>query len=574
MYSKFVQRFQDIQCTLLTTEKEYNADKARRKTFRILAKCGHERTVNYYDFIRRGLFLCNDCINNRDDERVIPYSEYIRRFEELGCKIITPEEEYLAFPKQMNLFKFTFTARCGHERTSTYNVMAETKLGLCIDCTRKATSKARSIIMATPFDEMKDKFALLGAQLLTKKDKDQFRIVATCGHETTVRYNDFKDSISKACIDCARKLKGHGNLEYKKIKQRFTDAGCELLVSEGEFISNAMTTSSEFLFKASCGHERSIIFNNSKLTPNALCKDCSKEVERVKSQQKAKNEDGIASTLVIEQNAIVYLQEIIGNEIDTYICSEGCKADILVKPRSVTDDLWMPVQIKSTRGKVNNKYRFSIEGKDYRDLILLCICAIEKKMWVIDPSKVINKQVIVVTDKPGCLYYEDKVDTSNLVKLLQKRYKSLPLKNKSEHQVTNSHTINQEQYFADLRRQKLPFLPFERPHMNYLVYDFLVNGYKVQEKVISDNNRTNIKKSCGKNKKQPYTQGDNDFYWFVDKDEKTFYVVPEAILIVKGYISTDTQPGIMRFSSTGWLQDFKYSYEEKDHNRLKSLFNV
>jgi hypothetical protein len=67
--------------------------------------------------------------------------------------------------------------------------------------------------------------------------------------------------------------------------------------------------------------------------------------------------------------------------------------------------------------------------------------------------------------------------------------------------------------------------------------------------------------------------GDNDFYWLNCKDSSLFYVIPEYMLIEKGYIgNTDGKLKSFVVSNTNekifWTKDFKFDYNNLDKEKL------
>lgn len=86
----------------------------------------------------------------------------------------------------------------------------------------------------------------------------------------------------------------------------------------------------------------------------------------------------------------------------------------------------------------------------------------------------------------------------------------------------------------------------------------------------------NKKQQC-----QPYDEHDNDYYWFNHIYKRSFFVVPEQILINKGYISTDDSYGKTSFDLTlnmDWLDRYQFDYETINEtaqkNKLLKLLNI
>lgn len=103
-----------------------------------------------------------------------------------------------------------------------------------------------------------------------------------------------------------------------------------------------------------------------------------------------------------------------------------------------------------------------------------------------------------------------------------------------------------EQEFRKYRKEKLPFMNFEYDEMEGTVYDFKIGNFRVQEKVtkMGNDNRYHFcickndsdKRCSGGQKFKQYDIGDNDFYWLNCDDKKIFFVIPEKILIERGFI--------------------------------------
>jgi hypothetical protein len=77
----------------------------------------------------------------------------------------------------------------------------------------------------------------------------------------------------------------------------------------------------------------------------------------------------------------------------------------------------------------------------------------------------------------------------------------------------------------------------------------------------------------GKKKRQPYNIGDSDFYWFNCKNTMIFYVIPEYILIEKGYIgNSNGKLKSLLISNTNkktfWTKEYKFNYDNLDKDKL------
>ena len=92
-----------------------------------------------------------------------------------------------------------------------------------------------------------------------------------------------------------------------------------------------------------------------------------------------------------------------------------------------------------------------------------------------------------------------------------------------------------------------------------------------------NNGKINRKKNT-----KSYDIGDNDYYWLNADDKKLFYVLPEKILIEKGYIGYNGNKKQLKINPretthNQWIQPYKFNYtsfELVDKNRLLSILEI
>jgi hypothetical protein len=295
--------------------------------------------------------------------------------------------------------------------------------------------------------------------------------------------------------------------------------------------------------------------------------------------------DGISTTALIEYNGFNLIKELC---IDTFIIKrtrECCLADTLVKPIGNEDDVWLPMQLKVTQklGDRAKQYKFYVEQK-YKNMMILLICVDEKKIWLIDGNNEIETQTISIGQHKS-IY--DKYQITDLPKELTKWYTINDYNitfDKGNTPITPESQLEYE--YVKHRESKINFIEFTNSEIDGLVYDFKIGDLKIQEKVcqyIKDkqNWTVSIHKNNNKDIKKPYEKGDNDYYWFHINDKKKFYVVPESILIEKGYITVGKTRGKKSINiSTNymWLIDYCFDYdtinEPKNKKELLALLNL
>ena len=183
-----------------------------------------------------------------------------------------------------------------------------------------------------------------------------------------------------------------------------------------------------------------------------------------------------------ELKCINYFKGLTVDHFTTIKAYDGCKADIVVKPNDVIEDLWLGIQVKSTNKKTErSQYYFRLNTGKYDNCLMLCMCDEDKKMWLIPYEEVKGLKTIGVAQKSKYNIYE--VNEENLMEKLHYYY---TLINKYEFKTLDTPTSKpqqQEQEYCKIRESKIDFVIFTRNSMEGMVYDFMIGNKKVQEKV-------------------------------------------------------------------------------------------
>ena len=265
---------------------------------------------------------------------------------------------------------------------------------------------------------------------------------------------------------------------------------------------------------------------------------------------------------------------------------DGCKADLALKPKNCDIDEWIGIQIKSTQRKVKNNnseaYKFDL-SKDYENLIIICICLEDNNTWIFENNFVRHiKTTLTISDNSK--YNKYKTD-NNIMYILENYYNNSKIKKfkLGELDTPGSKNTQTEYEYRKIREDKITFLEFINNEMEGLVYDFKIGDKKIQEKVggyphknINTYHFTFSKMKGrieGKKIRQTYEIGDCDFYWLNCKNSSIFYVIPESILIEKGYIgNSDGKIKSITISKTNkkifWTEDYLFNYENLDKEKL------
>ena len=234
-------------------------------------------------------------------------------------------------------------------------------------------------------------------------------------------------------------------------------------------------------------------------------------------------------------------------------------------------------------------YSFHLH-KTYINCLLLFYCCEDESMWLI-PENTISDQKKVSIGYNKSKYNIYKINKESIFEKLNEYYQTTSKFTFEELDTPINIYQQREKEFRKFREEKVDFIKFEYENMEATVYDFKIGNIKIQEKVtkISDKNKcvfqlckNNGTKDGNQNQIQ-YDIGDNDFYWLNCDDKKTFFVIPETVLINRGIIGNNDGKSSMFFKITikellhksiSWLQPYMFNYEDLDKERLLTTLDL
>jgi hypothetical protein len=398
--------------------------------------------------------------------------------------------------------------------------------------------------------------------------------IATCGHTNSVSLKMFLRGNGLKCKQCALCIP-----TFQTITKAFSDKGCVLNMTEEEFNTIYDNNKSKINYIASCGHNNIVSYSNfTNLNQGINCPLCVNKntIEILKELSSGENKNCLIEQ---EYKCIKYFIDIIKSYFQVNKTFDGCKADIVLRPVNSIDDLWLGIQVKSTYKKNDRmQYHFRLNGTNYENYIILCICLEDKKMWLIPYEDVKGQKTIKISVKSKYNHYE--VTTENVHNKLLNFYTNMPKFQFDILNIPTSDTQKQERFYRKLREDKLDFIECTYPEFEGTVYDFKIADKKVQEKVgCSSKNNSNsfgfaLNKSNGKKYNCSYKIGDNDFYWLHCKNTTRFYVIPETILIEKGFIGDNCKEHLYISPTnikTKWTDEYLFNYDNIDKEDLLQL---
>ena len=368
-------------------------------------------------------------------------------------------------------------------------------------------------------------------------------------------------------------------VNFIDVKEKFKEHGCELLMTEDEFNTKTRSTTEKYEYTASCGHKHNVWFHVFKnRQTGVICPKCVILKDAINQKEKYKLNPIL--NIDLEYKQIDYLITLIGDIFDVKINGEGCISKCCIKPKNITEDLWLMIHMNSTEKPIRG-YGFHGSPK-YKDCLVMCICDSDKKMWGLNGNTIITKKISIGLKKS--IYNEFEITKKNIHEKMTHYYNTFPKYDFETIDTPISSEQQLEREYRIYRETMINCLSFIR-NERQLVYDFIVNNFKVQEKVgskIKNKKGYNftLNKHNGKKKSISYQSGDNDFYWLNLNNKKDFYIIPEHELLSRNIINTDKtasiylNPNSTKKCNNSWAKEYLFDYTKVDEEKLKKMFSI
>lgn len=508
---------------------------------KIVSKCGHETIVSPNQFNKHKIGVyCVECLDN------------ILQSENANC--INCEQQFI--PTET---KFLF---CSSSCASSISMTESRKKSLRENMLKKISAY------------LNDDGSLKSDEEIAEIKKSKKRKISTI--DIVVGDNVYTIQKKGKFVD------------FSKIKSDYEEKGCKLLTTEEEYLLMKQTKPLKamiFDIVSLCGHnEKSLYYSFTESNTCLYCKRCTLIRARETLIGQAKTDEGFGTSLMTQKLAIDIIKQKCELDFEAIKTRDGCNSDLLVRPREFQDiDCWLKLKIKST---VYGENEISFRINKLHQAVYMFVSIATQEIWLFDPENISVRTYYVTHQRE--LYKDNAITgTDDLVQKLRARY--LERKHVGTFEKLNepiSPAMKLEYKYVLLREKTISFLNFIRNNITGAVYNFKVGNLKFQESVVSKQHKKNscyinMCKNSRQKTKKPYDVGDNDFYWFNINDEtETFYVVPENALIESGHIQTESQPGEMYLSigTTEWLFRYMFNYktisDTNEKDRLVSLLGL
>jgi hypothetical protein len=373
---------------------------------------------------------------------------------------------------------------------------------------------------------------------------------------------------------------------YQIVKTCIEENECVLLTTFEEFEEMRKTVLYQYYqyvrvkLIGSCSHESSVVFTNFKLRMTGKrCITCIRN-EQKETHKKNKNANEI------EYEGIKILEEYLSVQYEVIRTKEGCLADVVIRKKGGQEDAWIPIQVKTTTHICYNMYSFNVHN-EYKNMLIMCVCITERKIWVLPYNHLNVKKKLNISIKSKYSKYLIENDSIHTY-IDQYQSEIVPMKLSDLLQPVNP-LQQREQEYCRKRESNLPFLSYQYPDIQNTCVDVIVNGKKVQEKVLGfvESKKSlhcsfsaNNCKLNGKRQFRCYQLGENDYYWIHSSIDDRFWIIPEQVLFEKGYISNNNEIKPRRMlmfklkmnESHKWLMEYEFDYTNVNKDKIVKLF--
>lgn len=220
----------------------------------ICQKC--QQTI-YVQRLRPENKYCKSCVRSFE---ISSYLEIVKHFEERGCVLLTPEEDYI----NTNT-KIEYKCKCGNLSTTTVGGF---KTGTSYGCSNCYSYVKKGTTKEEIFNEFKNKCESEGITLITTiqnfNHQEKIKYICKNNHQSETNLRNFQEGAR--CEKCSVSAK---RLDVKVISSFFEDHNCEWL--DNEYKNNKQILNYRC---KKCNSQYTVTYNNAKKPKFIPCHKC------------------------------------------------------------------------------------------------------------------------------------------------------------------------------------------------------------------------------------------------------------------------------------------------------------
>jgi hypothetical protein len=259
---------------------------------------------------------------------------------------------------------------------------------------------------------------------------------------------------------------------YEDAVNEFNNQNCKLLNTYEQYLeilSSAKKSAYKLNYIASCGHEHIVFYNSFKSRGSGIiCPSCkNKEIGNNKKEKMKNNELSKTFTSEQEHSFIVNICEQLQSQFEVKKAFDGCNIDLMFRPKNVTEDKWVGIQVKTTKVR-HLTYSFHLH-KTYTNCLLLFYCFEDDCMWLF-PENLIANQLKVSIGYSNSKYNIYRVNKETLFDTFYKYYHNTSKFNFEELDTPINIYQQREKEFRFFRESKIDFIKFDYDYMDATLY--------------------------------------------------------------------------------------------------------
>lgn len=359
---------------------------------------------------------------------------------------------------------------------------------------------------------------------------------------------------------------------YEQVCKLVEDKGCKVTSLKQDYAH----TKSPLEIQYKCGHKGTTTYN---IFSRRSCYDCKACIHESKTEDAYDHSKMAPTSMLNESNLIQQLDIMFSDTLFVQKTHEHCKADVMVKPKTVGHDAWLPIQVKTTKSKAC-QYTFNLKN-DYPDMLVLCVASDAQMYWLFNGNELCGSKGCTI-GKTHSRYDAHKINFCDLARTLHECYNSKRY-NGSNIELKTSEVLNTPECAASriehdhrMKREAVlgRYLNIKYPTIDASRTDCILNGLSVQDK--SAYRRTDLTDVYRVGFDKKYRLGENHIYWvyFTNQYANRFMVLPERYLAANGYFDSGYLKRahfyMERFHP---FQEYMFDYDDVDFERLQEVLN-
>ena len=364
------------------------------------------------------------------------------------------------------------------------------------------------------------------------------------------------------------------SFDYYKIKELIKDKKCQLITTKEEFDSLPGTaTRKRICIELSCTHKIIVTYNSFRRKITSICKKCCDDKLKIENKNRVHHEKEFIVFNIVEN--------IIKDSFYVIKTNEGCKANMIIKPKDIEDDLWLPIQLKHNNSSTT-QYSFT-KINNYPQMLIICMTLLDNRFWFFNGSDIkVNTLTIGINNSKyeECevkldFFKKKLLDIYNNHNYIKEKLDKLMIPVSNNQQVEHKNRLLRESILKDKYQIEYPLIDGSK-------WNCKINGKTIQDKCLHPHITCPSLLKCAINTN--YELGMIDYYWFNITNTYLFYCIPEKLLqeynlfdenhLLKNkmYFSINPTERMKNYEKYHKFNEYLFDYNNFDQKKFENIF--